>query len=84
MDLFTGLLAFFLIWWVVIFCVLPWGIKTDLHGGSGAPIRPHLKKKFLITTGISLLVWVLVAGLVHAGIIDFRGMSRQMIEEDLK
>jgi predicted secreted protein len=84
MDFFSGLLMFFLIWWVVIFCVLPWGIRTDIQSGAGAPVNPQLKKKFLVTTGISVLVWVLVFGLIQADIIDYRAISRQMVQEDTK
>ncbi|MGB4106643.1 MAG: DUF1467 family protein [Alphaproteobacteria bacterium] len=80
----TGIAAYFLIWWLVVFCVLPWGIKTDMEIGSGAPINPGLRKKFLITTGISLLLWLLVYGLVQAEVIDFRAISKQMLEEDMR
>lgn len=80
----TGIATYFLIWWLVVFCVLPWGIKTDMETGTGAPISPGLRKKFLITTGISLLAWLLVYGLVQADVIDFRAISKQMLEEDMK
>ncbi|MCE7886001.1 MAG: DUF1467 family protein [Alphaproteobacteria bacterium PRO2] len=84
MDLLTGLAIYFLIWWLVIFCVLPWGIRTDMETGSGAPVNPNIKKKFLITTGISLLVWLLVYGLIQANLIDYRAISKQMVEEDTR
>ena len=82
MDWGTGIAIYFLIWWTVVFCVLPWGIRTDLQAGTGAPVNPALKKKFLITTGISLLVWMLVYGVIKADFIDFRALSHQMVEED--
>ncbi len=82
MDLFTGFLVYFLIWWVVIFCVLPLGVRRDSESGVGAPVDPQLKKKFLITTGISVLLWLLVYALVAADIIDFRAISMEMIKED--
>ncbi|MBP7722057.1 MAG: DUF1467 family protein [Alphaproteobacteria bacterium] len=84
MDWLTGLAMFFLIWWLVIFCVLPWGIRTDMETGSGAPVNPRIRKKFLITTGISLLVWLLVYGLINANLIDYRAISKQMVEEDTR
>lgn len=84
MDWLTGLAMYFLIWWLVIFCVLPWGIRTDMETGSGAPVNANIKKKFLITTGISLLVWLLVYGLIQANLIDYRAISKQMVEEDTR
>ncbi|MGB4058321.1 MAG: DUF1467 family protein [Alphaproteobacteria bacterium] len=84
MDFFTGLMVYFVVWWTVIFCVLPWGVKRDEAGGTGAPIHPQIRKKFLITTGVSFLVWGAIYVLIEANIIDFRGISMGMIAEDFK
>lgn len=86
MDFGTGVMVYFLIWWVVIFAVLPFKVvrNTDEHQGSGAPAKPYIKEKFLITTGISFLVWLLVYVLVNANFINFRELSMQMIQEDYK
>jgi predicted secreted protein len=61
----TACAVFFLIWWVVLFGVLPWGIHSQHEGGDiapgtdpGAPVLPHLGRKLLLTT--------LVAGVVFA------------------
>jgi len=61
----TGLAMFFLIWWVVLFAVLPWGVRSQHEGGAmtpgtdpGAPVIPKLGRKLVWTT--------LVAGLVFA------------------
>ncbi len=82
----SGTVVFFLIWWIVIFMVLPWGNKRDnsQFSGAGGPVNPRIKEKFLITTGISLLVWLLVFALVRSDIISFRDISQHMIEEDHK
>ena len=54
----------------------------DSSFGTGAPAQAHLKKKFLVTTGVSLLVWLLVYSLITSEIINFRELSKQMILED--
>jgi predicted secreted protein len=61
----TAVAAFFLIWWVVLFAVLPWGVRSQHEGGEiapgtdpGAPVVPRLRRKLLWTT--------LVAGVVFA------------------
>jgi len=68
--------VFFVVWWVIWFAVLPWGVKGQHEGGMvepgtdpGAPQRPYLVLKILATTAISFVV-VAVAFLVwEMGII---------------
>jgi predicted secreted protein len=57
--------TFFLIWWVVLFAVLPWGVQSQHESGDttpgtdpGAPVVPKLGRKLLWTT--------LVAGLLFS------------------
>jgi predicted secreted protein len=64
MPITTGLAIFFLIWWLVLFAVLPWGVRSqDEHGevvpGSdpGAPALPKLRSKLLWTTLVALAVF---------------------------
>jgi predicted secreted protein len=64
MNWYTALIAFTIIWWLVLFMVLPFGVRTaaderiEVEPGhaSSAPILPHIGRKFLITTGIALAV----------------------------
>lgn len=57
----TQFFIFLIIWWLVLFAVLPWGIRrqeTDEAGHDpGAPANPHLGRKALITTGVALVIW---------------------------
>ena len=61
----TGTIAiYFIIWWLVFFAVLPFGVRTqeedeDVVAGSvgSAPSRPILLRKALITTVIAALVF---------------------------
>jgi predicted secreted protein len=52
---------FLLIWFVVLFAVLPWGIRQSSEPepghDPGAPVNPNIGRKALITTAISLLLW---------------------------
>jgi len=60
-------------WWVVLFAVLPLGMskqtETPPTDGSqwGAPTDPQLKKKFITTTWVSVIVWAFVILLVFTG-----------------
>lgn len=68
MSLIGGLAIFGIIWWVVLFAVLPFGIRTNEEAGEAgvpgaaesAPVRPQLFRKIIVTTGIAILVWLLV------------------------
>ena len=64
MPLSTALAIFFLIWWVVLFAVLPWGVSSQHEGGEvapgtdpGAPVLPKLGRKLAWTTGLSVLIF---------------------------
>jgi predicted secreted protein len=56
--------AFFIyivVWWVVLFAVLPWGVQREenpeLGHDPGAPAVTHLKKKLIATTLITFVLW---------------------------
>lgn len=55
---------FVTIWFVVLFAILPIGIRSQRESGGyvegtdpGAPVNPQLLKKALLTTLVSLLVF---------------------------
>ena len=60
MSLATAIAIYFIIWWVVLFMVLPWGIRSQEEGGDvvsgsdpGAPAIPRLWWKLVWTTVVS-------------------------------
>jgi len=64
MTLVGGIVAFVILWWLVFFMVLPWGVTSQLEAkdvlpGSepGAPVNPALGRKVLITTILAALLW---------------------------
>ena len=64
-----------MIWWIVIFTVLPWKVKRQDHyeqgHDRGAPDKTYLYQKILITSFISLLIWFVVRHLINSRLIDF-------------
>lgn len=72
MDVVSGLVVYFLTWWVVIFMVLPWGLKRD---EQGRPENPQLKKKAVTTTVLSAVIWIALDQLIRADLISFREMA---------
>ena len=64
----TAVAVYFILWWVVLFAVLPWGVRSQADSGSvvpgsdpGAPAIPHLKVKLVWTTVVSAALFALIA-----------------------
>ena len=76
MNVVTGLVIYFIIWWLVLFMVLPWGNQPREAPEAGhvasAPAKPRIGLKFLIATGISALFFLIVWATIESGWIDFR------------
>lgn len=72
----SGIVLFVLIWWMVFFAVLPWGIRRAgaeaLGHDAGAPARPRLFLKAAITTGIAGLLFGIAYWLVQSKYISFQ------------
>ena len=67
MSLVSALAIYFIIWWLVLFIVLPFGVRSQHEAGDvtlgtehGAPERPQLARKFAITTAIAAIVFAAV------------------------
>jgi predicted secreted protein len=78
MPVVTWAGIFFVVWWVVLFAVLPFGVKSQHEAGSfepgtdpGAPQRPLLLIKVGATTVISAVVVVIAYAVWESGIIPF-------------
>jgi predicted secreted protein len=83
MALSTGLAIYFLIWWLVLFAVLPWGVQAQGEGapaGSdpGAPALPRLAAKLLWTTIVSGAIFVVLAYVYVGGLVTLDDLARLM------
>jgi predicted secreted protein len=62
MAITTAIAIYFLIWWIVLFAVLPWGVRAQGDDGvagtdPGAPTVPHLKAKLVWTTALATAIF---------------------------
>lgn len=70
------LATFFVTWWIVLFAILPWGVRTQADdemivpgSAPSAPVRPLLLLKAAITTAVSAAVVGLIYWTVtHSGL----------------
>jgi predicted secreted protein len=74
----TGLMVYLVIWWTVLFAILPLGVKRVENPGRGedrgAPERPELKRKAIITTLVSAALWLAFFMLQYFDVFSFRRM----------
>jgi predicted secreted protein len=67
MDLAMSVAIYIFIWWIVLFAVLPFGVRTQQEEGSvvpgtpeSAPARPRLLRIFLINTAVASVIYGIV------------------------
>ena len=80
MGISGSIIVFVIIWWIIFFSVLPVGIQSNkekfrerIEGiDPGAPKNPKIAKKFLITTIITTLIFVVVYYLVKIDLLNLR------------
>ena len=76
-SIVLGVAIYFVIWWMVLFAVLPWGVKSQEETGEitegsdpGAPAHPLLPQKAIATTVISALLMFAGYAIWAAGLIN--------------
>lgn len=81
MSWYSGLAIYLIIWWVVLFTLLPLGrgsndalSAADIAKGqdAGAPARPYLLYKFIGATVVSGAIFALFYWAYVTGLLDFR------------
>lgn len=67
MTIASALAVYFVIWWTVLFVVLPFGVRSQADAGDvtqgtepGAPAVPGLLRKAAITSVIAAIVFGIV------------------------
>jgi len=77
----TGsIIVYVLIWWIIFFSVLPIGVqskkeqfKERIDGiDPGAPNNPKIGNKFLITTIITSIIFIVIYYLVKFNLLNLR------------
>ena len=83
----TGIAIYFLIWWLTLFAVLPFGIKsqheTEIEPGTdpGAPVLPRILSKLIWTTLVSAAIFAVITVIYVyrlIGLDDIPGLPRPL------
>jgi len=79
----TAVAIYFLIWWVTLFAVLPWGVRNQEESGDitpgtdpGAPARHRVWMKLLWTTLVASVIYGILAFAYERGLIPFDFLMR--------
>jgi predicted secreted protein len=79
MAVATAVAIYFLIWWIVLFAVLPWGVRAQDEGAPGtdpgAPRVPRLVAKLIWTTVVAGVVWAAAALVYTKGWVTLDGLA---------
>jgi len=72
----TGLMVYLVIWWTILFAVLPLGVRRAENPGRGqdpgAPEKPQLLRKAIITSLVAAVLWLGFYFLHQADVFSFR------------
>ena len=67
MTVVFGIAIFFVVWWIMLFAVLPFGVRTQGEAGetvagtpSSAPAKFQIVRMFLINTAVSIVVFCII------------------------
>ncbi len=82
MSLTTSLAVYFIVWWTVLFAVLPWGIRSQLESGEvvpgsdpGAPALPNLRSKLIWTTAVATITFAVIDAVYTCRLIALEDLA---------
>lgn len=82
MAITSAMVLFAVVWFMVMFIVLPIGRRTQGDEGkvvpgtqAGAPANFNLRRTVVIVTAISLVVWAIISAVIISGVISIRDLG---------
>lgn len=75
MSWVSGFAVYVIIWWTVIFAVLPFGVQpiaadqVSKGHAAGAPRRPRILLKVAVTSLVAAVLWLIVYWLFESGVV---------------
>jgi predicted secreted protein len=79
MGITSGIVLYAVVWFLVLFVVLPLRMQTQGEAGSvvpgtqsSAPANLNMGRKLRTTTIAAAVVWVVLVGIILSGVIEVR------------
>jgi predicted secreted protein len=71
----SAIAVYFIIWWLTLFVVLPFGVRSQQEAGvvaegsdPGAPSLPHIGRKLVATTLLAAVFFALFLAVINSGL----------------
>jgi predicted secreted protein len=81
----TGFAIYFVLWWIVLFLTLPFGVRSQHEDGEGAPgtdpgapIMSRMGAKLIWTTVLSTAIFAVAMLAYNAGYLNVERLSKLM------
>jgi predicted secreted protein len=85
MSISSGFAIYFVLWWIVLFAVLPFGVRSQIEDGKpvpgsdpGAPVLPLMAKKVIWTTVVSIIIFAVGLWAYKAGYLNVERLTKLM------
>lgn len=93
MSIVSGIVLYAVVWFLVLFIVLPIRLVTQGDRGeivpgtqAGAPADAQMKRKALVTTLVATVIWAVLAAIIISGVFRLSEMElfRWMVAPSLR
>jgi predicted secreted protein len=81
----TAFAIYFVMWWIVLFVTLPFGVRSQHEDGEsaagtdpGAPVLPRMASKLIWTTALSAVLFTASMLAYGAGYLNVEWLSKLM------
>lgn len=82
MSITSAIVLFAVVWFMVLFIVLPLGLKTQGESGdvtpgtpSSAPDEAQIWRKIKLVTLIAVILWAAIGGIILSGIVTMEHLD---------
>jgi predicted secreted protein len=81
----TGFAIYFVVWWIMLFLTLPFGVRSQHEDGEsvpgtdpGAPVASQMGRKLIWTTILSAVFFAVAMVAYNAGLLNVEWLSGLM------
>jgi len=81
-NIASAVVIFVVIWWLVLFMVLPFGVRRteapEAGHDPGAPMQPMLWRKAAATTAITLVLFAILYVIAESGLVSLQDLGLEL------